>query len=89
MNLKALVLAASLALVVVGVIFGTDMCAQVGQTQQTSTETAGQEAVEGTDVQSPTEGGVRNVNENLRNMKKDMQKTMDQRPERLDRAAGQ
>lgn len=93
MRVKLLFLAASLVLIVLALIFGADMCTKVGKQQQRATEKAGEEAAGSAERPNPTEGGVQNVNQNLRKMKKGMQDQMDERGDRLDdrinRSAGQ
>jgi hypothetical protein len=87
MRIKLVFLAGSLAAFVIAVVFGADMCAQVGQIQSESTVGAGEEAAEaagGQEVPNVTEGGVGKVNQNLRELKTDMQEQMDQRQDDLD-----
>lgn len=97
MRSKLLIMAGSMTLLVVALIFGVNMCTQAGAKQQQATEQAGAEAAEqaeqagagddgAADIPNPTKGGVRNVNKNLQKMKQGMQKTMDRRPGRLDKA---
>lgn len=84
MRIKLIFLAGSLAAFVAAVVFGADMCAQVGQKQTQATVEAGEEASEGQQVPNVTEGGVQNVNKNLREMKSGMQEQMNQRQDNLD-----
>jgi hypothetical protein len=85
MRIKLVFLAGSLAAFVVAIFFGADQCAKIGKTQQQVTVEAGEEASEDLQVPNPTEGGVQNVNQNLREMKSGMQEQMNQRRDSLDR----
>jgi hypothetical protein len=92
MRVKLVFLAGSFAAFVVALIFGADMCAQVAQDQQQSTfqggesvgDEVGGEATDGQQAPNVGEGGVQNVNQNLREMKSGMQRQMQQRQDNLD-----
>ncbi|MFP4600151.1 MAG: hypothetical protein ACLFVJ_17975 [Persicimonas sp.] len=93
MRVKVLVLAGSLGLLVAGLVFGSEMCVQVGQQYQAgASQESDADAGEAGQAPNVTRGGVGEVNDNLGEMKEQMQEQSDERQnqldERLERSTG-
>jgi hypothetical protein len=91
-RVKLIFLAASLALIVAALFFGAGVCGDAAKEHSSSTGQRSQEAAEELEgVNDPTSGGVGNTNENLEQMKRDMQEQADERAndidKRIDRSA--
>ncbi len=85
MRVKVLVLAGSLGLLVAGLVFGSEMCVQVGQQYQAGASgQADVDASEAGEAPNVTRGGVGKVNDNLGEMKEQMQEQADERQNQLD-----